>query len=146
VSVAAPAPRTAAPRRAARPAATSRKPRAVERRRRGVVSGAVLWVVLLAALFGGIVALNVAALRGTIDANRLEVQLESVRTENSALAAEVAEKSGFWRIASLAESLGMVPAKPSRGDYIPFRHRAKKKGAVTPGAAGHPAAGRPAHQ
>jgi hypothetical protein len=136
VSVAAPAPRTAAP-----PAAR-RRPRPVERRRSSVVSGAVLWVVLLASLFGGIVALNVAALRGTIDANRLEAQVAQVRTENSALAAEVAEKSGFWRVAFLADRLGMVPAKPSRGSYIPFRPKPVKRPAAGR-AGGHPASGRP---
>jgi len=141
VSVAAPAPRTA-PRRTARPPAARQRPRTVERRRRGVVNGAVLWVVLLAALFGGIVALNVAALRGTIDANRLEAQAAEVRTQNSALAAEVAEKSGFWRIAFLADRLGMVPAVPTRGSYIPFRPGSVKH---TPSAARsrHPARERP---
>jgi hypothetical protein len=87
----------------------------------------VLWVVLLAALFGGIVALNVAALRGTIHANRLETQAESLHEQNTALAAESAALSGYGRIAVLAGKLGMVPAQPARSDYIPYSQTAKHR-------------------
>jgi cell division protein FtsL len=147
VSVAAPAPRTAAPRRSARSAAPARKPRPVERGRRGLLSGAVLWVVLLAALFGGIVALNVAALRGTIDANRVESEAESLKEQNTALASEVAAMSGYGRIAVKASKLGMVPAQPARSDYIPFIRQAAHPARARPARNAHPPgkgqAGRP---
>ena len=140
MSVAAPAPRTAASRRSARSAAPARKPRSVERGRRGVLSGAVLWVVLLAALFGGIVALNVAALRGTIDANRVESQAESLKEQNTALASEVAAMSGYGRIAVKASKLGMVLAQPARSDYIPFARQAAHPATARPARKAHPPA------
>jgi hypothetical protein len=80
----------------------------------------VLWVLLLAALFGGIVALNVAALQSNLEGNRLSGQAAELTTQNARLEADVAAATSWWRWSISATHLGMVPAYPSRGDYIPL--------------------------
>lgn len=87
---------------------------------RKLLTGGVLWVLLLAALFGGIVALNVAALQSNLEGNRLVGQAAELRTQNARLEADVAAAGGWGRWATLATRLGMVPAYPSRADYIPL--------------------------
>jgi hypothetical protein len=102
----------------ARAARTKARERARARARRGLLSPAAMWVMLLAALFGGIVALNVGAMRGTIAANRTEAEARAIRADNARVAAEVAELSGFFRVTQRAKELGMEPAQPLRRDYI----------------------------
>jgi hypothetical protein len=78
----------------------------------------VLWVLLLATLFGGIVALNVAALQSNLEDNRLAGQAAELTTQNARLEADVAAATGWGRWAVLAHRLGMVPSSPPRSDYI----------------------------
>ena len=75
---------------------------------------------MLAALFAGIVALNVGALRGTIAASKLEDQTAAIKQQNADLSSQVAGMSGYFRIASEAKRLGMVPSSPGRKAFIPF--------------------------
>ena len=108
MSTVAPAPRPAR-RRPARPAAPAKaparrpRPAARARRRRALLNGAVLWVVLLAGLFAGIVALNVTALRGTLEANRIDGRVQQLEAQNAALAHDVASQSGYWQIMARAK-------------------------------------------
>ena len=86
----------------------------------------VLWVLVIAALLGGMVAVNVAALRNSIEAGRLSGQVAGLRAENQSLQSHVAEQSGIGRISSLARQLGMVPSQPLKGDFLrlhPGEHR-----------------------
>lgn len=134
MSVVAPAP--AAPRRERKPKAKPqdrskkrvREATVARRRPRSPVAPGVAWVLLLATLFGGIVALNVGALRNSIDASRLDAQGAALRTQNADLTARVASLSGYGRISKVAGDLGMVHAQPGRNDFItlnppPKRHR-----------------------
>ena len=138
MSVAAPAraPSRPAPKRPASKSAPKKgsnhpaaRTRARERARtepgRKLLTGGVLWVLLLAALFGGIVALNVAALQSNLEGNRLVGQAALLRTQNARLEADVAAAGGWGRWATLAQRLGMVPSYPSRADYIPLDALAK---------------------
>ena len=134
MSVAAPAPRTARRRRAA-----SRPPRARDAGRRATsrrLSPAFLWIIVLATLFAGIVALNVGALRATIAASKLEAETSAIKTENADLASQVAGMSGYFRVATEAKQLGMVPSSPGRKAFIQFapgqeKHR-RPAAAATP--------------
>jgi hypothetical protein len=95
-------------------------------------------VLLIAALFGGIVALNVGALRSSIAASRLDAQGAALRTQNADLEARVAALSGYGRISKVAGDLGMVQAKPGRRDFItlnPSAGRHRDTSASTPRAA-----------
>jgi hypothetical protein len=79
-----------------------------------------------AALLGGIVAVNVAALRNSIEAGRVSGQVASLRAENQSLQSHVAELSGVGRISALAKRMNMVLAQPNKQDYLrlhPGRHR-----------------------
>ena len=133
MSLAAPAPsRPARPRRTEpKPAAApgrsgTRATLARPRAGRSPVGAGVVWVLVIATLLGGVVAVNVAALRNSIEAGRLSGQVAGLRAENQSLQSRVAEMSGIGRISSLAKQLGMVPAQPVKGDYLrlhPGTHR-----------------------
>ncbi|HET7429532.1 MAG TPA: hypothetical protein VFJ66_08755 [Gaiellales bacterium] len=139
MSLAAPAPsRPARPRRtepkpAAAPRRTSRRATlARPRAGRSPVGAGVMWVLVIAALLGGVVAVNVAALRNSIEAGRLSGQVASLRAENQSLQSHVAEMSGIGRISSLAKQLGMVPAVPAKGDYLRLHPAAHRTGPAHP--------------
>jgi hypothetical protein len=128
VSVVAPAPAAPArPRRRTAPAApaprrerarAARPALARPRAGRSPVGAGVIWVLLLATLFGGIVALNVGALRSSIAASRVDGEAAALRSQNSDLESQIASDSGYLRISQLARNLGMVQATPSRRDYM----------------------------
>jgi cell division protein FtsL len=147
VSVAAPAPRTARPRRASSGASRARPTARPTRRRR--LSPAFLWIIVLSVLFAGIVALNVGALRSTIEASKIDAQTAELKQQNADLASEVAGMSGYFRIATEAKRLGMVQSSPGAKAFIPFQpgtapaHHAPKTHAETPKhvAARHPTPG-----
>jgi len=86
----------------------------------------MLWIGLLAVLFGGIVALNVAALRGTIEAGKLSAETAALRTQNADLSATVASESSFWRITIRARRLGMEPSQPGPGSFLRLTPRQRQ--------------------
>jgi hypothetical protein len=99
----------------------------------------VLWVLLIAALLGGIVALNVGALRNSISASKIEGQEAALRSQNDALRSQIAQLSGSGRINAYAVRYGMVSAQPLRSDYLrlhPLKHTPKPPTAKASGPAG----------
>jgi hypothetical protein len=99
----------------------------------------VLWVLLIAALLGGIVALNVGALRNSISASRIEGQEAALRSQNDALRSLVAQRSGSGLINADAVRYGMISAQPLRSDYLrlrPLKHAAKSPATSAGAAAG----------
>lgn len=125
-SLAAPAetrPRRAAqPRPARRPRPQARpqprpRPRARSRPR---VAGGVAWIVVVAALLAGIVALNVAVLRLNMEVERMDVQRDELVAGNEALASELSAAAAAGRIERLARGkLGLVP--PTQTTYLELR-------------------------
>jgi len=114
VSVALPA------RNPARRGAPKPKPKAVSRsrpRRRRVTAGGLAWVGVLAALMFGIVALNVAALRGSIDASRMRDRVQQLEQQNGLLRNQTINLSNPYAIGRKARGYGMVPA-----DAITTKH------------------------
>ena len=105
VSVVAPAPAAPSRPRRAAPATETAPKRKPNRRRpatlarpragRSPVAPGVLWVLLIAVLLGGIVALNVGALRNSISASKIEGQEAALRSQNDELRSVVAERSGL---------------------------------------------------
>ena len=105
MSVVAPAPAAPSRPRRAAPATETAPKRRQNRRRpatlarpragRSPVAPGVLWVLLIAALLGGIVALNVGALRNSISASKIEGQEAALRSQNDALRSVVAQRSGL---------------------------------------------------
>lgn len=112
---AAPAP---APRTRPRPQrAPARRPRPVARPR---VAGGVVWIVLVAALLAGIVAVNVAALRLNLQSQRLEERRQELVADNVALASELSGLGAASRVESAARGrLGLVDAEAA--SYVKVR-------------------------
>jgi cell division protein FtsL len=106
-----------APRPQRRRGATpKRRPRA----RRGVAGGAV-WIVLVAILLAGVVALNVAVLRLNVQLDKLNAERMHLRAEKQALASQLSLAAASPRIQVLARREGLVPADPTQTTYVRLR-------------------------
>jgi hypothetical protein len=117
VSVAVPA------RNPARRSSPKAKPKAVNRsrpRRRRVTAGGLAWVGVLAALMFGIVALNVAALRGSIDASRMRDHVQQLEQQNGLLRNQTINLSNPYAIGRKARGYGMVPANAISTKHVWF--------------------------
>lgn len=128
MSVAAPARAPARPRRrteAPAPVAVPRRARRVRPRR--LTIGGAAWVIVLATLLGGIVALNVATLRDSIEVSRLQSQARQLTAENQLQQNRVTSLSSPVAIVREATRLGMHPADPNTTRYVnmPTRHPAR---------------------
>ncbi len=122
MSLALPARAPARPRRAQEPPAPQAVPRRARRvRPRRLSAGGAVWVVVLAMLFGGIVALNVAALRDSIDVNRLQAHARQLSDQNQLLRNRVTSLSSPVAIGAAAAKLGMHPADPNTTKYVGLR-------------------------
>ena len=144
MSLVAPAPAAPSRPRRAAPATETAPKRKPNRRRpatlarpragRSPVAPGVVWVLLIAVLLGGIVALNVGALRNSISASKIEGQEAALRSQNDKLRSVVAEQSGLGRINAYAARYGMIFAQPLRNDYLrlhPLKHTPKAGTAKT---------------
>ena len=96
-----------------RKTAPKRRPRA----RRGVAGGAA-WIVLVAVLLAGVVALNVAVLRLNVQLDKLNVERTRLRAEKQALASQLSLAAASPRIQGLARREGLVPADPTQTTYV----------------------------
>jgi len=111
------APALPAPRPRSRPRpkpAPKRRPQA----RRGVAGG-VVWIVLVAVLLAGVVALNVAVLRVNVQLDKLNTQRVHLRGEKQALASQLSMAAASPRIQLQAErQFGLVEANPAETTYV----------------------------
>ena len=97
-----------------RKTAPKRRPRA----RRGVAGGAA-WIVLVAVLLAGVVALNVAVLRLNMTLDRLGRERVQLRADTAALQSQLSSAAATGRIEALAvRRLGYVPATPDQTTYV----------------------------
>ncbi len=121
MSVAVPA-RTPGRRRAAKAG-----PKPVSRsrpRRRRVTAGGLAWVAVLATLMFGIVALNVAALRGSIDVSRMRDHVQQLDQQNGLLRNQTISLSNPYAIGRRARGYGMVPADAISTKHVRLTTRA----------------------
>jgi hypothetical protein len=106
------------PARARKRTAARKKPRLL---------GGIVWIVILAALLGGIVALNVAALQLNVRLQQANGAKADVRARTVALAGQLSSAGSAPQVASAAESkLGLVPAAPDQTTYVDLAPRRKK--------------------
>jgi hypothetical protein len=86
--------------------------------------GGAAWVIVLAALLGGIVALNVATLRDSIEVSRLQAQARQLASQNQLQQNRVTSLSSPVAIGLAARKLGMYLADPNTTRYVnmPARH------------------------
>ena len=107
--------RTPVPQAKRRPAKAKPQQRAAQRR----LAGGVVWIVVVAVLLAGVVALNVAVLRLNLRFDELGQQRARLRAENAALASKLASAAATARIERLAaQRLGVAPADPARTSYL----------------------------
>jgi cell division protein FtsL len=88
-----------------------------------------VWLLVLATLLGGLVFLNVAALRASMDVSRLSASAQASQQSNRGLLAQIATLAAPYRIDREARRLGMVQQSPRPGDNLslrPHRHRKAK--------------------
>jgi cell division protein FtsL len=95
----------------ARPRTTSRT--APKRRARTRPFGGVVWIVLLAVLLAGVVAVNVAVLQLNVRLDELGRERVELQGETKRLSSQLSSASATARIESQAKSqLGLVQADP----------------------------------
>jgi hypothetical protein len=78
----------------------------------------VLWIVLIAALLAGIVAVNVAALRLNLETQRLEQRKDELLTVTAASASELSSLGSAARV----ESVGMRELGLAQADRVTYVH------------------------
>ena len=99
------------PQPARRPARPRTAPRA---RARPLVAGGVLWIVVVAALLAGIVALNVAVLRLNVQVEQLDRQREQLAAKRDALQTELSTAAAGGQVERTAVRLGLVAPVSTR--------------------------------
>lgn len=110
-------PRAAANPGAARTRGLARRPSA----RTGILGG-VLWIVVLAALLGGVVAVNVALLRLNVHLDGLAQERTELKRENAGIALRLSRADS--QVEQIARGrLGLVPATPDATTYVQLRRR-----------------------
>lgn len=115
------------PQERPRPQAT---PRSAPRRgaaARPRLAGSVAWILVVAGLLAGIVALNVGVLRLNMEAERLEEQRNDLVAHSDAMSAELSRSAAAGRIESIAlNRLGLV--RPDQTTYVRLARTKDLKG------------------
>jgi cell division protein FtsL len=118
---AAPSPHAEAPRARTRRAASERKQTAARQRR---VAGSVVWIVVVAVLLAGVVAVNVAVLRLSVRLDQVSRERAKLQAENAALQSQLARAAASRQIEDVAlNQLGLVRAGPENTTYITLAQR-----------------------
>jgi cell division protein FtsL len=83
------------------------------------VAGGVVWIVLVAVLLAGVVALNVAVLQLNVRLDKLDTQRAQLRAEKQALASQLSMAAASPRIQLQGQKqFGLVPANPAETTYV----------------------------
>jgi cell division protein FtsL len=97
-----------------------RRPKSVVRRRS--LGGGIAWIIAVAVLLAGVVALNVVVLQLTVRYDKLGRERASLRADIAGLQSGLSSASAQTRIEGLAlERLGLVPAEPDITTYVKLR-------------------------
>ena len=102
-------------------AQTARAPRArtASRKRSWALGGGVVWILLLAALLAGVVAVNVAVLRLNLQLDEEGRERTELRTDIARLRSDISSAAATTRIERLAEGeLGLRKVEPEDTTYI----------------------------
>ncbi len=111
-----------APRRAPAKAPARRPARKTASTRR--VAGGAVWIVLMAVMLTGVVALNVAVLRLNLSFEELAQERTQLRAENAEISTKLATRVSSPRTSSLARrALGVEPADSSTTTYLDLSNR-----------------------
>jgi hypothetical protein len=115
------APARSRPRSKPRPSA---RPRSRARARRARAHGAILWIVVSAALLAGVVFVNLAVLKLNLSLDKATQERTKLRAANAALQSQLSSALASPRIQAQARREdGLVPADPSTIGYVNLAHR-----------------------
>ncbi|HJR95412.1 MAG TPA: cell division protein FtsL [Gaiellaceae bacterium] len=93
--------------------------RAATRKRSWALGGGVVWILLLATLLAGVVAVNVAVLRLNLQLDAAGRERTELKTDIAELRSEISSAAATSRIERLAEGeLGLVEVDPEDTTYI----------------------------
>ncbi len=87
------------------------------------VAGGAVWIVVMAVLLAGVVALNVAVLRLNLRFDEMARERDQLRAEQAELASMLATRAASTRTASLARREGYVPADQATTTYLDLGKR-----------------------
>jgi hypothetical protein len=76
------------------------------------------WIAVLCAMLGGIVALNVLSLSLTAGSGRLSLQIDELKTQNSALRAQIDERLAASMVEAEAARLGLANPNPKAITFL----------------------------
>jgi cell division protein FtsL len=83
------------------------------------VASGVAWIVLIALLLAGVVAMNVAVLRLNLRMDGLGRERAKLRADNAQLSSQVSSAAASNRIQDMAyRTLGLVPAQADQTTYV----------------------------
>lgn len=106
-------------------AQTARAPRAraaKERSSSWSLGGGVFWIVLLAVLLAGVVAVNVAVLRLNLQLDETGRERAELRTDIQRLRSDISSAAATTRVEQLAQGeLGLHKVEPEDTTYIQLR-------------------------
>jgi cell division protein FtsB len=106
-------------RPASRPQPARAAPRRRERKAQRTVRGGVAWIVALASLLTGVVAVNVAVLRQNMQLESYGNEQAQLSDQNVELRSQLSQASSQSHIARLASKrLGLVQIGPGQTTYI----------------------------
>ena len=98
---------------------TIAQPARAPRRRFWALSGGVMWIVLVAALLAGVVAINVAVLRLNLQLDESGRERTELKNDIAGLRAEISSAAAATRIERLARGeLGLREVEPEDTTYI----------------------------
>ncbi len=98
-------------------APAARPPRTSRTERRGLTGG-VGWIVLVAALLAGVVAVNVSVLRLNVRLSDLDRKRASLQAENARLEGQLSSAATPARIERFARRKGLVRADSDNTVYV----------------------------
>jgi cell division protein FtsL len=93
--------------------------RQARKRRTWLLSGGVFWIVLVALLLTGVVAVNVAVLRLNLQLDAQNREQTELHTDIARLRSEISTAAATTRVERLARGeLGLVQVQPEDTTYI----------------------------
>jgi cell division protein FtsL len=108
----------AAPRRRT----PSRSAARAQAKPRHLFGGGVLWILVIALLLAGVVAVNVAVLRLNLQLDQVDRDRSELKSDIAGLRSEISTASATARIERLAtKELGLVQADPETTIYVQLR-------------------------
>ncbi len=101
--------------------APAARPRRTTRAERRGLTGGVGWIILVAALLAGVVAVNVSVLRLNVRLSDLERKRATLQAENGWLEAQLSSAATPARIERFARRNGLVRADSDKTVYVSLR-------------------------